>query len=818
VIGSVAPALLQSGVGSVIAFSHTVHVKAARLFVERFYKELTDGLSVGQALAEVRAQLRNDAKRWLHLGPEADSIHLEDWFVPQLYQVGNDPALMDAKGDRAAAEGREHRSNWTKTFHGFPPSPMYHFHGRASELLALERAFRSDVAILLCGMGGMGKTALARDAAAWWLRTRRFELAVFHSFEQKAGADRVIQILGEALEGNRFTARPADEQWPVAIEIFKRCRVLLVWDNFESTLEEFQRGEDGDPSFRFGQEERQRLRELYCQLTDGEPKGRILLTCRSEQPQLPGLRTMELKGLARPDSLHLLAAVLGRKGISIERKGYERDEVEELLNCLADHPLSISLVAPHLTTLTPSEIRRELYQDLERFADASAEEARNRSLLSSIEFSTRRLSDAARRVLPYLAWFEGGVVERNFANFAEVEAATWERVRSELVATGLMRVENLAELPTPFLHLHPTLTFVADHHDVGDEEAAETRFISIYIFMAWEVYQAFDSVQSVIGMALLEREEANMRSATQRAFRRGERQKGAAIADTLREYLERAGRVREGSALIASVREHLQQGAGLDIATCDAIRKNAMTLLNQGQTAAAVATVKGLIERLEAEGLTGPGDEAFEIATSYRRLGLVFVEARRPDLALEPAQRAISLLERIPGDHGERILSAALGDLTNSNLLLGRFDEALTAAKRALAIERQLGREREVAVAVGLIAKTLSHKRRYTEADARYSEAVSIAQQVRDFRLQAVLLQHRTDLNIEIGSFAQAVKLGKEALVLFQQAGDVEAQAQTCHFLGEAESELGHLDAAEAWFAKARELARVRQDRYELDS
>ena len=67
------------------------------------------------------------------------------------------------------------------------PPPMYRFHGRALELLELERAFRRYPAVLLSGMGGMGKTALAREAAAWWLRTGRFDAAVFCSFEQKPG-------------------------------------------------------------------------------------------------------------------------------------------------------------------------------------------------------------------------------------------------------------------------------------------------------------------------------------------------------------------------------------------------------------------------------------------------------------------------------------------------------------------------------------------------------------------------------------------------------------------------------------------------------
>jgi CHAT domain-containing protein len=82
VFGSVAPALLKSGVGSVIAFSHAVHVQAARLFVERFYRELAQGQSIGQALAEARRKLRADPARWLHRGPNAETIDLQDWFIP----------------------------------------------------------------------------------------------------------------------------------------------------------------------------------------------------------------------------------------------------------------------------------------------------------------------------------------------------------------------------------------------------------------------------------------------------------------------------------------------------------------------------------------------------------------------------------------------------------------------------------------------------------------------------------------------------------------------------------------------------------------
>jgi hypothetical protein len=42
--------------------------------------------------------------------------------------------------------------------------------------------------------------------------------------------------------------------------------------------------------------------------------------------------------------------------------------------------------------------------------------------------------------LPYLAWFEGGVFELFLIAFAGLNADAWGAVRSELVATALIRV------------------------------------------------------------------------------------------------------------------------------------------------------------------------------------------------------------------------------------------------------------------------------------------------------------------------------------------------------------------------------------------
>jgi hypothetical protein len=191
---------------------------------------------------------------------------------------------------------------------------MYHFHGRALELLEIERAFRRHNAVVVSGMGGMGKTALSREAAAWWRRIGRFDKAVFISFERKAGAMNAVQLIGQALEGDNFSSRldndSAEGQWQTAARLFHEQRALVVWDNFESTLPIYQNKPSPQPSpegrggnnelTTFTPEARTQLHALYQDLTAGKPNSRVLATCRPQETGLPGIKEYALEGTQAP--------------------------------------------------------------------------------------------------------------------------------------------------------------------------------------------------------------------------------------------------------------------------------------------------------------------------------------------------------------------------------------------------------------------------------------------------------------------------------------------------------------------------------------
>jgi len=100
VFRSVAPRLIQAGVGSVLSMGHAVHVEAARLLLDRFYRELVRGTTIGQAVAEARTALIATPARWIETGPGGRTIELRDWFLPHLYQREGDDALVPTEAAR----------------------------------------------------------------------------------------------------------------------------------------------------------------------------------------------------------------------------------------------------------------------------------------------------------------------------------------------------------------------------------------------------------------------------------------------------------------------------------------------------------------------------------------------------------------------------------------------------------------------------------------------------------------------------------------------------------------------------------------------
>jgi len=961
---TVAPRLIKAGVGSVISMSHAVHIEAAQLFLESFYRDMVTGASVGQAVEQGRAVLIKRPARWLELGPGAKTVELQDWFLPNLYQRGHDQpilppappppdkfdvflshnsadkprierlalllknrhglrvwfdkwemklgflsdhcvegvqksrvtliactqAALDSKwvakeknwafaidpdqknvlpllmedvelppdlqaltrldftdpaqdADQVAeiarlvgppldgdAQRRDARVPAQANETGaFPHAPRYGFQGRARELYDLERYLRTHRAVLLHAMGGMGKTTLATEAAHWWTRTGLFpDGAVFISFEQFTSADRVVQVLGEYLEGVAFNALPAEDQYSKAKELFAQKRVLMVWDNFESVLPAFQAGQGPNLSSLYNDEERAHLVDLFDTWTqDDTGQGRLLITCRPEDTGLPRARKTELTGLARPDSLWLLVRVLETAGVDLDDPRLGRDKLEQLLDLLADHPLSVELVGPHLKNLTPEEICRDFSQLLEGFKTGAGTE-RNESLLASLAFSTQRLSEAAQAALPWLGLFTGGVFEQVLLDISEMPAEQWAPVRAELEATALVRAERTILLGgdekngRPFLRFHPTLGYAAVGRTVPDPDKTRERFIGVYGAVDTAVAKALHGPNPRWGLEILSREEANVRLAVRWAAEDKQYATASALGNTFGTYLQMSGRLRERDAWVTWLAAELRKG-GFSEALASGERDEAWTLFTQGQPEEAIAGLQDLIARLQA---TTEFDPAFQLATTQAMLGRVFNHCGQSERAIPVLEQAVgqweTLVQKAGGESWEALmakeqhkeaetelgnLAATLGDLANALGSAGRLDEALSISEQGLEIRRALGNDREVAAGEGRCAGILMDQGRSAEADARYDAALNAARRAGDRELEGSLLQHQGILAYQQEQYTRATKLYQQALKLFQEMNDEPSIMRTCNLQGVAEQNQNRLSEARTWYERSREIA-----------
>ena len=556
-----AQGLLQKGIRTVVAMGYTVHVDATAQFFGALYERVAAGATVGDALTTARERLRDRRQRRMGFGPahERGTVELCDWFVPQLYQHGEDRALLPA-GTVATPPGKPpelRRSSPNEPRAGaFPGDPYYDFVGRVAELHKVGRALERSRAVLVYGLAGTGKTTLATEVAAWALRTRRFEDALFVDFRAVVSEGHALSVMGAALLGGQTSDRAQ-----VVAAVRKRA-VLVVWDNMESLADA-----PASEVAALGA----LLRDMVRDDGGAATEGRLLLTSRDPKPgEWDAPVRVPLGGLWRPDARELLnrvlrrmdwpvrfREVLERDGRAAGKTGDEaitvagREAVDGLLEFLGDHPLSIEVVGPALATEAASTIREGIAG---RFAAAKggggAEEAeRLQKLEASLAWSIGRLDEGAQEVLRWLALFRGGVFEHSVLEVSQFDGARLEAARRQLVRGGLVALDwTMLVDKRPYLVLHPTLALLGAGEFEGDGEVRK-RFVKAYRVLVASIEHGIHGSDEAFRAALnvYRKEEANV----ERAIDWAAPEDAPTLRRTAASCLEYLGRAAEAKQLAA---------------------------------------------------------------------------------------------------------------------------------------------------------------------------------------------------------------------------------------------------------------------------
>ncbi len=294
------------------------------------------------------------------------------------------------------------------------PVALTPFVGRERELAALQDMIGNPAArlITLVGVGGMGKTRLAIEAAR--LSQRTFAQGCL--FVPLAAVDSAAQLLPAIAHAMGVVLSPQIDSTRQIFSELAHANMLIVADNFEQLLEDAH------------------TVELVTDLLRSAPQVTFMATSR-EPLSAPGEWVFDLDGLGA--AAHALFVQTARRA----QAQWQPDEadarhIERICRLVGGMPLGIELAASWLRTLSCAEIAAEIESNLAFLATTTRQvNERHRSITAVFDASWRLLNDDERRTMESLSVFKGGFTREAAKEVAGASLLTL----SSLVAKALVR-------------------------------------------------------------------------------------------------------------------------------------------------------------------------------------------------------------------------------------------------------------------------------------------------------------------------------------------------------------------------------------------
>jgi non-specific serine/threonine protein kinase len=678
---------------------------------------------------------------------------------------------------------------------GLPALPA-HSVARGKEVDALVRRLDTTRLVTLTGVGGVGKTWLAK-AVAHAVRHQYRRHVCWVELDALNAAEQVTPKVAAALG----VQKPPDGDLLTALCVHLHARrLLLVLDNCEHLL----------PA----------CAHLARRLLETCPFLRLLATSRqalgvpdeeTEAPVLPlsappqGVPVTAESALTY-HAVQLFALRAAAASPDFKITDANAPQVARLCRHLDGLPLAIELVAANLRGRTFERMARDLDAYFALPADTgAARPARHQTLMAALDWSYERLPKAERLLFCRLAAFRGGWAEEAAIAIGAGEGIEpWEvaALLSRLVAQSLAVFALGSDGEGRYRLLESVREYARTRLEKAHEaEAVYARHGDYYAQQAEEAEPLLTGEEAARGLGWFEREQANLEAALGWCQQANAIERGLRLAVSLSCYWLMCGYLGRGRTALAGLLAGAEamapspelakaQNAAALLAWRQGLAGEARALFQQsertfrqvGDRASAAKLLGNLGEVAAGQGdfktarrflhrahaaLRKTGDR-FRLAGVCGSLGAVAFYQGEVEAARGYFLEGLALGEELKDAHLISKFCVALG---GAELLASHYEEARRCFARALPIQKRL-RDRQGCQQslhnLGIIARMQDD---LAAAHRRYLESLRLARMLDDKRSLLQSLE-------ELAALATAQGEGERAARLFGAADRLREETQ----------------------------------------
>lgn len=673
------------------------------------------------------------------------------------------------------------------------PRPLTSFIGRAQDLSALSPLLQAARLITLTGVGGSGKTRLAREGAARAMDAfpdglRWVELAPL------VDGELALQTVAAAWGVVEQPGRPIQEG---LIQALAPRRALLVLDNCEHILESCARCAlvllDG-------------CQDLTILATSREPLGIAgeLVIPVAPLPVPDEQRTHDLSALAGSDAITLFVERAQAVAPSFALTAENIHDVARICRKLDGIPLALELAAARARMLSPAQIAERLDDSFRVLGSGSrAAPPRQQTLRATLDWSYALLSPPEALLFRRLAVFVGdfSLEAAEAINAAPSDSAPPVQAGDILDELGrlvdkslVLAQENAGEVRYRLLdvirqYAHEKLEACSE-----DMTASRARHAAFYAEMARRAGIELDANVSHQWLVTLERDHENLRAGLGWLLENAEAEQAGMMAASLWRFWLLRGHLAEGRRWLKLALANFSETT----ITCARVLQGLaiLTFHQLGYAAAAPLVEEALASYQFLDDRRGYG-------MSLLNAGILAHGHGDYARAMSYFEESLPICSEVGWSHAVALCLTSMGFTA---LHLGDIPRALALCAEGVASARAANDRPVTGGALTNLGIALLMSHQYEQATARFEESLKLRRDIADLGGAAHTLRFLGRAALEQGDVARAEGYYRESFALRDTLGEDEGLAEALDGLAAVAAARGEPGVAAARLGAAEKL------------